>query len=92
MERVLLGVDDVSCLASNNSGLVFSGVGDPGTDESVEVGVRSNIRRGTGRRICSAMLDVEHMAWTAWWINMAEDARVQLWCYEGRLQGCKEGE
>lgn len=23
---------------------------------------------------------------------MAEDARVQFWCYEGRVQGCKLGE
>ena len=92
IERVLLGVDDVSCLASNNSALVFSGAGDAGTDDSVEVGERSNIDRGTGRRICSAMLDVEHMACTARWINMAGDARVQFWCYEGRVQGCNWGE
>jgi hypothetical protein len=60
IERVLLGVYDLSLLTSSQSGLVLSGAGDVGTDDSVEAGVSSNIRRGIGRRICSAMLDMRH--------------------------------
>jgi hypothetical protein len=58
IERVLLGVYEVSNLASNKSGFVLSGAGDGDTDDSVEAGVSSNIRRGIGRRICSAMLEM----------------------------------
>jgi hypothetical protein len=59
MERVLLGVWDLSFLTSKSSGFELSGAGDDGTDDSAEAGVSSNIRRGIGRRICSDMLDVE---------------------------------
>jgi hypothetical protein len=62
IERVLLGVYEVSLLASNSSGFVFSGAGEGETDDSVEAGVRSNIRRGIGRRICSGMLNAEYTA------------------------------
>lgn len=58
IDRVLLGVYKASLLTSNNSGFVCSGAGDGGTDDSVEAGVSSNLRRGIGRRICSAMLDM----------------------------------
>lgn len=51
IDRVLLGVEDVSNLTSKTSGLVFSPDGDAGRDDSVEAGVKSNVRRGMGRRI-----------------------------------------
>ncbi len=49
IERVLLGVCDNSLFASNKSGLIFSGDGDGGTEDSVEAGVSSKVRRGIGR-------------------------------------------
>ena len=55
IERVLLGVYKASFLTSKSSGFVFSGAGDGGTDDSAEAGVTSKIRRGIGRRICSAI-------------------------------------
>jgi hypothetical protein len=81
MERVLLGVWDLSFLTSKSSGFELSGAGDDGTDDSAEAGVSSNIRRGIGRRICSDMLDVE---------ETGVDCRGRIGCTKrcSRLPSC----
>lgn len=50
MERVLLGV--MSLWLPNNSGFATSVAGEGGREESVEAGVMSKVRRGTGRCSC----------------------------------------
>lgn len=50
MERVLLGV--MSFWLPNNSEFVTSVAGEGGREESVEAGVMSKVRRGTGRCSC----------------------------------------
>ena len=68
-------------MTSKNSGFELSGAGDDGTDDSVEAGVSSNIRRGIGRRICSDMLDVE---------ETGVDCRGRIGCTKrcSRLPSC----
>ena len=48
MERVLLGAETPLGFASTRSALVFSGDGEGVTDDSVDVGVSSKVRRGMG--------------------------------------------
>lgn len=51
IDRVRLGGEAPCNFASSSSGLVYSGDGDGGIEDSFDAGVISKVRRGIGLRI-----------------------------------------